>query len=116
MLDRLCVQIQYAKRILPAIFGAQSSGKFENRPSLPSFFPPLLFSPSSLQAHLRRWTDVLVTNVSQTGRRGDEVAVCLHIMEMMYMLPAATFRLLEPLLMLMVKAEKALGIEVTEFY
>ena len=55
---------------------------------------------------------MLVSNVAQNGRRGDEVAICLHIMEMMYMLPAATFRLLEPLLILMVKAEKALGVEV----
>ena len=38
--------------------------------------------------------------------------MCLHIMEMVYMLPASTFRLLEPLVVLMVKAEKALGIEV----
>ena len=65
-----------------------------------------------LKAHLRRWTDVLVSVIAQTGRRGDEVAVCLHIMEMMYMLPAATFRLLEPLLIQMVKAEKALNVEV----
>lgn len=66
----------------------------------------------SPQAHLRRWTDVIVTNIAQTGHRGDEVSICLHIMEMMHMLPAATFRLLEPLLILMVKAEKALAIEV----
>ena len=79
-----------------------------------SFLDQINISISLLfvKAHLRRWTDVLVNNVSQTGRRGDEVAVCLHIMEMMYMLPAATFRLLEPLLIVMVKAEKALGLEV----
>ena len=33
-------------------------------------------------------------------------------MEMMHLLPAATFRLLEHLLILMIKSEKALGIEV----
>ena len=65
-----------------------------------------------LQAHLRRWMEVVVTTVSQTQRRGEEVQICLLIMEMFHMLPASTFRLFEPLLALCLKGEKSLGTEV----
>ena len=49
-------------------------------------------------------------------RKGDEVTVCLNIMNMLHMLPASTFRLFEPLLALCMKGEKALGIEVGVVY
>ena len=53
-----------------------------------------------------------MTTVSQTQRRGEEVQICLLIMEMFHMLPASTFRLFEPLLALCLKGEKSLGTEV----
>ena len=56
--------------------------------------------------------EVVVTTVSQTQRRGEEVQICLLIMEMFHMLPASTFRLFEPLLALCLKGEKSLGTEV----
>lgn len=77
---------------------------------------------NSLMAHLRSWVEVLQNSApsasvtTPTGgvapRKGDETTVCLHIMNMLHMLPASTFRLFEPLLALSMKGEKALGIEV----
>ena len=76
---------------------------------------------NSLMAHLRNWIEVLQnmaaanaasSNGGVVDRNGDEVTVCLHIMTMLHMLPASTFRLFEPLLALSLKGEKALGIEV----
>lgn len=58
--------------------------------------------------------EVVVSTAGQNQRRGEEVQICLHIMEMFHMLPASTFRLFEPLLALCLKGEKALGIEVCE--
>ena len=49
---------------------------------------------------------------SAANRKSDGMSVCLHIMNMLHMLPASTFRLFEPLLALSMKGEKALGIEV----
>ena len=55
----------------------------------------------------------VVSSTSQIpARKGDEVQICLHIMNMFHLLPASTFRLFEPLLILALKGEKALGIEV----
>lgn len=76
---------------------------------------------NSLMTHLRSWIDVL-QNASPGsvntptggggGRKGEETSTCLHIMNMLHMLPASTFRLFESLLLLAMKGEKALGIEV----
>jgi len=75
---------------------------------------------NSLMAHLRNWIEVLQStsntvssSATAVDRKGDEVTVCLHIMTMLHMLPASTFRLFEPLLALSLKGEKALGIEVS---
>ncbi len=74
---------------------------------------------NSLMAHLRNWIEVLQgtanaanSSGSAVDRKGDEVTVCLHIMTMLHMLPASTHKLLEPLLALALRGEKALGIEV----
>ena len=66
-----------------------------------------------MQAHLRSWIDVVHTNASQVPpRKGDEVQICLHIMDMFHMLPASSFKLFESLLGLTIKGEKALATEV----
>ena len=66
-----------------------------------------------IQAHLRSWIDVVHTNATQVPpRKGDEVQVCLHIMDMFHMLPASSFKLFESLLGLTIKGEKALATEV----
>ena len=81
---------------------------------------------NSLMAHLRSWVEVLqssttttptvgVPATAATNRKGDEVTVCIHIMNMLHMLPASTFRLFDPLLSLAMKGEKALGIEVRRY-
>jgi len=57
--------------------------------------------------------DVVCSTSQLPARKGDEVQVCLHIMNMFHLLPASTFRLFEPLLGLALKAEKALGIDVS---
>ena len=67
------------------------------------------------QGHLRRWMDVVSSTAAQTPRRGEEVQICLAIIKMFHMLPASTFRLFEPLLLLCIKGEKALGIEVIAY-
>ena len=94
--------------------------------SLPHFFlfplPFLLPPPSPFllplppppppQTHLRRWTEVVVSSAVQPQRRGEDVTVCLLIMDMFHMLPASTFRLFDQLMLLTLKGEKALGLEV----
>ena len=66
------------------------------------------------QAHLRSWMEVVNSTSQLPARKGEEVQICLHIMNMFHLLPASTFRLFEPLLVLTLKGEKALGIEVCE--
>ena len=59
--------------------------------------------------------DVVVTTSATQPvnvRRGDEVQISLHIMDMFHMLPASPFRLFEALLALCIKGEKAMGIEL----
>ena len=74
---------------------------------------------NSLMVHLRSWIEVLQTSSTTplpsgggAGKKGEDTSICLHIMNMIHMLPASTFRLFEPLLALSIKGEKALGIEV----
>ncbi|XP_064401908.1 transformation/transcription domain-associated protein-like isoform X2 [Halichondria panicea] len=67
---------------------------------------------NSLMAHLRSWMEVVSSTSQIPARKGDEVQICLHIMNMFHLLPASTFRLFEPLLILALKGEKALGIEL----
>ncbi|KAL5497639.1 hypothetical protein EMCRGX_G014148 [Ephydatia muelleri] len=65
----------------------------------------------ALKGHLTRWIEVLITS-TQAQRQGEEVQICLYILDMFHMLPASTFRLFEPLLQLALKGEKALGVEL----
>ena len=65
----------------------------------------------ALKGHLTRWIEVLITN-TQTQRQGEEVQICLYILDMFHMLPASTFRLFDQLLLLALKGEKALGVEL----
>jgi transformation/transcription domain-associated protein len=61
--------------------------------------------------------DVIVASVqSKSVRKGDEVQVCILILDMFHMLPASSFKLFEPLLTLCVKAEKALGTELSSLF
>ncbi|XP_019851030.1 PREDICTED: transformation/transcription domain-associated protein [Amphimedon queenslandica] len=68
----------------------------------------------SLLAHLKRWVEVIVNNSqSKPVRRGEEVQVCILILDMFHMLPASSFKLFDPLISLCIKAEKALGTELS---
>ncbi|XP_065666832.1 transformation/transcription domain-associated protein isoform X3 [Hydra vulgaris] len=74
-----------------------------------------------LLAHLRKWTDTAVSTANTQNhqqvkpalRSTEEIKICGAIMNMFYLVPAASTKLIEPLIALTVKTERALVIEVS---
>ena len=73
-----------------------------------------------LLAHLRRWTDTAVSTANTQNhqqvkpalRSTEEIKICGAIMNMFHLVPAASTKLIEPLIALTVKTERALVLEV----
>jgi len=73
-----------------------------------------------LLAHLRRWMETAITTsntqnqqqVKPALRSTEEIKICGAIMNMFHLVPAATAKLIEPLITLTVKTERALVLEI----
>ena len=73
-----------------------------------------------LLAHLRCWMDTTISTsntqnqqqVKPANRSTEEIKICTAIMNMFHLLPAASVKLIEPLITLTVKTERALVLEI----
>ena len=73
-----------------------------------------------LLAHLRRWMETAISTsntqnqqqVKPAVRSMDEIKICSAIMNMFHLVPAASSKLIEPLITLTVKTERALVLEI----
>ena len=73
-----------------------------------------------LLAHLRRWMETTISTsnaqnqqqVKPAIRGTEEIKICSAIMNMFHLVPAASSKLIEPLIGLTVKTERALVLEI----
>lgn len=73
-----------------------------------------------LLAHLRRWMETAISTSNTQNqqqlkpavRSTDEIKICSAIMNMFHLVPAASSKLIEPLITLTVKTERALVLEI----
>ncbi|KAJ7354746.1 hypothetical protein OS493_030523 [Desmophyllum pertusum] len=76
-----------------------------------------------LLAHLRKWMDVITAGTTQSQQAAgktnhtpedfaQELKICASIINMFYLIPAASSKLIEHLITLVLKAEKALVMEI----
>ena len=73
-----------------------------------------------LLAHLRRWMETAISTsntenqqqVKPAIRSTEEITICSAIMNMFHLVPAASSKLIEPLIGLTVKTERALVLEI----
>ncbi|CAH3023319.1 unnamed protein product [Porites evermanni] len=76
-----------------------------------------------LLAHLKKWIEVITTGSTQTQQVAaktshssedvaQELKICASIINMFYLIPAASSKLIEPLINLVLKVEKSLLMEV----
>lgn len=73
-----------------------------------------------LLAHLRRWMETAISTsntqsqqqVKPAVRSTEEIKICSAIMNMFHLVPAASSKLIEPLITLTVKTERAIVLEI----
>ncbi|KAL9966032.1 hypothetical protein ACROYT_G024040 [Oculina patagonica] len=76
-----------------------------------------------LLAHLKKWMDVITAGTTQSQQAAgktnhtpedfaQELKICASIINMFYLIPAASSKLIEPLVTLVLKVEKALLMEI----
>eukprot|EP00118_Oscarella_pearsei_P018052 m.182608 g.182608 ORF g.182608 m.182608 type:complete len:3843 (+) comp39295_c0_seq28:119-11647(+) len=70
----------------------------------------------TLLSHLNKWMEAVVLNAASKGprRNGEprEVLVCSSIIRTFHLIPTASFKLFEPVLLLVLNGEKALSFEM----
>ena len=72
----------------------------------------VIISFYSLKAHMKKWMETAIM-AQNTGKKATEqIEICTAILNIFHAIPAASSKLLEPLVTLSVKAENALSIEV----